>query len=126
MSTTMVEHVEAHVLDLCDQLLSELDPKQVDAAEFLGRQYDLGLAWVHFPEGNGGLGASPKLQGMIDETLGGAGAPMSAATNPIGYGMSAPTIVTHGSEEQKQRYLRPLWTAPRWPARCCTSWPPRP
>ncbi len=110
MNTTTVEHVEAHVLGLCDQLLSELDPKQVDAVEFLGRQYDLGLAWVHFPEGNGGLGASPKLQRMIDETLGGAGAPMSAASNPIGYGMSAPTIVTHGSEEQKQRYLRPLFT----------------
>ena len=30
--------------------------------------------------------------------------------NPIGYGMGAPTIVTHGSDEQKQRYLRPLFT----------------
>ena len=31
--------------------------------------------------------------------------------NPIGHGMCAPTIVAHGSEEQKARYLRPLFTS---------------
>jgi alkylation response protein AidB-like acyl-CoA dehydrogenase len=101
---------EAHVLSLCDQLLAELDPKQVPAVEFLGRQFDLGLAWVHFPEGHGGLGASPKLQKVINEKLGEAGAPNAAVRNVIGYGMGAPTIVTHGSDDQKQRYLRPLFT----------------
>ena len=101
---------EAHVRSLCEQLLDELDPKEVEAKEFLGRQYDLGLAWVHFPEGYGGLGASPKLQKVVNETLGKAGAPNAAVNNVIGYGMGAPTIVTHGSEEQKQRYLRPLFT----------------
>ena len=30
--------------------------------------------------------------------------------NAIGFGMGAPTIVTHGTEEQKSRYLRPLFT----------------
>jgi alkylation response protein AidB-like acyl-CoA dehydrogenase len=102
---------EAHVLTLCDQLLAELDPKRVPAVEFLGRQFDLGLAWVHFPEGNGGLGASPKLQKTINEHLAEAGAPNAAVRNLIGHGMGAPTIVTHGSEDQKRRYLRPLFTA---------------
>jgi len=101
---------EAHVLSLCDQLLAELDPKSAPAEEFLGRQYDLGLAWVHFPEGYGGLGASPKLQKAVNERLQAAGAPNAAIRNVIGYGMGAPTIVTHGSEAQKQRYLRPLFT----------------
>jgi alkylation response protein AidB-like acyl-CoA dehydrogenase len=101
---------EAHVLALCEQLLGELDPKQTPPETFLGRQYDLGLAWVHFPEGYGGLGGSPKLQKAINETLHAAGAPVAATRNVIGYGMGAPTIVTHGSEEQKQRYLRPLFT----------------
>ena len=32
------------------------------------------------------------------------------APNAIGYGMAAPTILAHGSEDQKQRYLRPLFT----------------
>jgi alkylation response protein AidB-like acyl-CoA dehydrogenase len=108
--TTTAAVDEAHVLALCEQLLGELDPKQAEAKEFLGRQYDLGLAWVHFPGGYGGLGAAPKLQKVINETLGKAGAPQPAAINVIGYGMGAPTIVTHGSEEQKQRYLRPLFT----------------
>jgi alkylation response protein AidB-like acyl-CoA dehydrogenase len=101
---------EAHVLSLCEQLLAELDPKTTPPEEFLGRQYDLGLGWVHFPEGYGGLGGSPKLQKLINETLVGAGAPFAPARNVIGHGMGAPTVVSHGSEAQKQRYLRPLFT----------------
>ena len=31
-------------------------------------------------------------------------------TNPLGYGMVAPTIVVHGTEDQKSRFLRPLFT----------------
>src|SRR5690606_21240311 len=98
------------VLALCDQLLAELPPSGTDPVTFLGRQFDLGLAWVHFPEGYGGLGLSPKLQKVINERLLGAGAPSPSRNNPIGHGMGAPTIVTHGSEEQKRRYLRPLFT----------------
>jgi alkylation response protein AidB-like acyl-CoA dehydrogenase len=101
---------EQVVLDKLDKLLANFDPKTTDAATFLGAQFDEGLAWVHFPEGNGGLGLSPKLQKTINERLAAAGAPVAYYRNPIGHGMSAPTIVTHGSEEQKQRYLRPLFT----------------
>jgi len=101
---------EARVLGLCQQLLDELPPRTADRVAFLGRQFDLGLAWVHFPEGHGGLGLSPKLQKTVNETLGRAGAPRAGGINPIGHGMGAPTVVTHGSEEQKRRYLRPLFT----------------
>jgi alkylation response protein AidB-like acyl-CoA dehydrogenase len=100
---------EQLVIEKLDALLSEHDPKG-DAAAFLGAQFDAGLAWVHFPEGNGGLGLSPKLQKTINERLAAAGAPVAYYRNPIGHGMSAPTIVTHGSDDQKQRYLRPLFT----------------
>jgi alkylation response protein AidB-like acyl-CoA dehydrogenase len=101
---------EARVLELCRQLLEDLPPKETDPATFLGRQFDLGLAWVHFPEGYGGLGLSPKLQKTVNEALSAEGAPHAASRNVIGHGMGAPTIVTHGSEAQKQRYLRPLFT----------------
>ena len=101
---------DAHVIELCRRLLDELPPKATDPAEFLGRQFDLGLAWVHFPEGHGGLGLSPKLQRVVNETLWGAGAPASGPRNPIGHGMGAPTVVTHGSDAQRRRYLRPLFT----------------
>ncbi|MDQ1445501.1 MAG: hypothetical protein QOI20_1965, partial [Acidimicrobiaceae bacterium] len=68
------------------------------------------LAWVHFDEGQGGLGLKPRLQKVVQEQLAAGGAPHPYGRNPIGYGMGAPTVVTHGSEEQKKRYLRPLFT----------------
>jgi alkylation response protein AidB-like acyl-CoA dehydrogenase len=101
---------EARVERLIDELLEEHPLSSTDARTFLGAQFDKGLAWVHFPEGHGGLGVSPKLQRTINERLGAAGAPVSAYRNPIGYGMCAPTVVVWGSEEQKRRYLRPLFT----------------
>ena len=101
---------EQRIVELCDELIAEHDPKSTPPVEFLGAQYDRGLAWVHFPVGSGGLGASPKLQNTINARLLAAGAPMAYARNPIGHGMCAPTVVVHGSEAQKQRYLRPLFS----------------
>jgi alkylation response protein AidB-like acyl-CoA dehydrogenase len=101
---------EQLVNERLDALLSEHDPKSTDATTFLGAQFDAGLAWVHFPEGHGGLGLGPKLQRMINERIAEAGGPTPYYRNPIGHGMGAPTVVTHGSEEQMTRYLRPLFT----------------
>ncbi|HEX4820284.1 MAG TPA: acyl-CoA dehydrogenase family protein [Acidimicrobiales bacterium] len=106
----VTDPAEQRVDELIDKLLAENDPKTTPAVEFLGAQYDLGLAWVHFPEGFGGLGLSPKLQKHINERIAQVGAPTPYGRNPIGYGMGAPTIVTHGSDEQRRRYLRPLFT----------------
>jgi alkylation response protein AidB-like acyl-CoA dehydrogenase len=101
---------EQEVLDRCEQLLAEHPPASTGAAEFLGAQFDLGLGWVHFPEGDGGLGLSPGLQRVVAERLGRDHAPLSAPRNPIGHGMGAPTVLTHGSDDQRRRYLRPLFT----------------
>jgi alkylation response protein AidB-like acyl-CoA dehydrogenase len=100
---------EALVNDRIDRLLAEHDPKG-DPQAFLGAQFDLGLAWVHFAEGDGGLGLSPKLQNVINTRLRDAGAPNPIWFNVIGYGMGAPTVATHGTPEQRARYLRPLFT----------------
>jgi alkylation response protein AidB-like acyl-CoA dehydrogenase len=108
--TEAVSTDEQRVIDLCEQLLRDFPPDSTPPREFLGAQFDAGLAWVHFPEGHGGLGLSPKLQKTVNERLGRAKAPTAYARNPIGHGMGAPTVVTHGSEKQKQRYLRPLFT----------------
>ena len=43
--------------------------------EFAGARYDAGLAWVWFPEGAGGLGVNPDLQGIVERRLRQAGAP---------------------------------------------------
>src|SRR5687768_1638388 len=101
---------EQLVNERLDALLAEHDPKATDARAFLGAQFDAGLAWVHFPEGYGGLGVSPKLQKVVNERIAAAGGPSGYWRNPIGSGMGAPTVVTHGTEAQKQRYLRPLFT----------------
>ncbi len=60
---------EEIVEDLAAQLLDECDPKTHDSTTFLGAQFDKGLAWVHFPVGNGGLGLNPKLQKIVNERL---------------------------------------------------------
>ena len=101
---------EQVVNDLIDGLLEEFPPERTDATTFLGAQFDKGLAWVHFPEDHGGIGADPKLQRTIDERLFAAGAPHSSLRNPIGHGMAAPTLMVWGSDEQKVRYLRPTFT----------------
>jgi alkylation response protein AidB-like acyl-CoA dehydrogenase len=101
---------EQRVSGLVDDLLREFPPASTPAAEFLGAQYDKGLAWVHFPEGSGGLGLNPKLQKTINEAIFVAGGPNPYYRNPIGYGMCGPTVVEWGSDTQKARYLRPLFT----------------
>ena len=101
---------EQRVTALVDDLLSAFPPATTDPVTFLGEQFDRGLAWVHFPEGHGGLGLSPKLQKNINEKIFAAGGPNPMYRNPIGYGMCGPTVVVWGSDAQKQRYLRPLFT----------------
>lgn len=108
--TTSTSTDEQLVDEHLDQLLAEHDPATTPAPEFLGAQFDAGLAWVHFPVGYGGLGLSRRLAPRISARLRAAGAPNKLLTNAIGYGMAAPTILAHGSEDQKQRYLRPLFT----------------
>ncbi|MGH9047715.1 MAG: acyl-CoA dehydrogenase family protein [Acidimicrobiales bacterium] len=106
----MVQSDTDRVDTLIDELLADHPPKDTDGTKFLGEQFDRGLAWVHFPEGEGGLGLSPALHARVTTRLMTAGAPSAAMRNVIGYGMVAPTIVTHGTEDQKQKYLRPLFT----------------
>jgi alkylation response protein AidB-like acyl-CoA dehydrogenase len=101
---------DADISERVDALLAAHPPKDTTPADFLGAQFDAGLAWVQFPEGHGGLGASPALQRLVDDKLKAAGAPSPFPRNPIGFGMGAPTVVTHGSEAQQARYLRPLFT----------------
>ena len=98
------------VADLTDELLAEYPPATTKARDFLGAQFDAGLAWVHFPVGHGGLGLNPKLQKVINERVFAQGAPACGAKNPIGYGMCGPTVAVWGTEEQKSAYLRPLFT----------------
>ncbi len=99
-----------NVDELVDGLLADFPPGTTPPQQFLGEQFDRGLAWVHFAPGSGGLGLAPRDQQRAQARLNAGGAPVSGVRNPIGYGMCAPTIATHGTPEQKERYLRPLFT----------------
>ena len=105
---------ETQVTSAIDALLSENDPKKMSYEEFRGAQFDHGLAWVYFDEGNGGLGVNPVLQRQVEVRLRDAGAsPMKPAM--FFMHLAAPTIHTHGSKESKDRFLRPMFTGEeRW------------
>jgi alkylation response protein AidB-like acyl-CoA dehydrogenase len=104
---------EAFVTDLdarIQALLKEHDPAATAAREFLGAQYDAGLAWVHLPIGFGGLDLPRTAQEQVDAQLAAAGAPVRGTPkNYIGMGMAAPTIAAFGTDEQKRKFLRPLF-----------------
>jgi alkylation response protein AidB-like acyl-CoA dehydrogenase len=91
--------------------LAEHNPRETPNQDFLNARFDAGLAWVHYPEGLGGLGLSRSLQQVVDAEFAAAGAPgHNAELNAIGLGMAAPTILAYGTDEQQQRWLRELWT----------------
>jgi alkylation response protein AidB-like acyl-CoA dehydrogenase len=96
---------------LVDELLDTCPDPTADQTTFAGEQFDRGLAWVHFPVGLGGLDLSPKYQPIINNRVFAAGATNPFPRNPMGYGMCGPTIVEWGSPEQKQKYLRRIFTA---------------
>jgi len=110
MSDTDLDRVSAAI----DHLLAEHTPTSCTDREFRGHRYDAGLAWVHFPTNFGGLDARPELNRLVEERCRKAGA---AGSDPSTFFMAlaGPTIVTHGSDEQKQRFLRPMFTGEeRW------------
>jgi len=108
---TDIDKTLADLTARVEKLLTEHPPATTDRLEFLRARFDAGLAWVHFPEGLGGLGLPRELQTHVDRLLAEAGAPDNEPRrNGIGLGMAAPTILAYGTEEQKRRFLRPLWT----------------
>jgi alkylation response protein AidB-like acyl-CoA dehydrogenase len=70
---------------------------------------EAGLAAVTWPAEYGGQGLGPLHQVVVNQELGRAGVP--GLFDLIGVGMLGPTVIAHGSEDQKQRHLGPMLTA---------------
>ena len=93
------------------EFLASHDPASTSRLEFLRARFDAGLASVHYPPGLGGQGLPRALQSVVEAEFAAAGAPTNQPERiGIGLGMAAPTILAFGSDEQKARWLRPLWT----------------
>ena len=65
-----------------------------------------GLAGATWPKEFGGQGLGPIEQVIINQEIGNAGVP--GILDVIGVGMLGPTLIAHGSDEQKSRYLGPM------------------
>jgi alkylation response protein AidB-like acyl-CoA dehydrogenase len=77
--------------------------------DFQRRLADGGWAAVHWPREYGGRGATLTESAIFFEELGRSGAPLPA--NVLGLLLAGPTIMTWGSDRQKDRYLTPILTA---------------
>ncbi len=67
-----------------------------------------GWAAVHWPREYGGRGVTMTESAIFFEELGRSGAPLPA--NVLGLLLAGPTIMTWGTQEQKDRYLAPIVT----------------
>ena len=76
--------------------------------DFQRRLADDGWAAVHWPREYGGRGATLTQSAIFFEELGRANAPLMA--NVLGLLLAGPTIMTWGTQEQKDRYLAPILT----------------
>jgi alkylation response protein AidB-like acyl-CoA dehydrogenase len=105
----MIDTDAARVESALEALLAEHDPSTEGYAEFRGHQFDAGLAWVYFPEGDGGLGVSPQLQRVVNRRLAEAGAQPTDMAQFF-MALAGPTIANHGDAAVRARFLRPMFT----------------
>lgn len=84
------------------------DPDEILAAHraWQGKLAEAGLAGATWPKEYGGQGIGPVESVVISQEMQQAGVP--GILDVIGVGMLGPTIIAHGTEEQKQRYLGPM------------------
>ncbi len=71
--------------------------------------YEGGLVGITWPKEYGGQSGTPMQQVIANQEMGRADIPGIVGT--IGVGMCGPTIIAHGTDEQKERFLAPLLRA---------------
>jgi alkylation response protein AidB-like acyl-CoA dehydrogenase len=73
------------------------------------RLYEAGYVGMGWPVPYGGRGATPLQQAIVADEMARSNAP--PPINPLGIAIVGPTIIVHGTEAQKHRYLRKILTA---------------
>ena len=94
------------------------DDRRIDVAEkefidnrraWQKKMYEAGYVGITWPKEYGGRGAGFMEQLIFNDEMILAKAP--EPINVLGLGMGGPVIIAHGTEEQKQRYLKPILSA---------------
>jgi alkylation response protein AidB-like acyl-CoA dehydrogenase len=86
------------------------EPTTLDARRAWHRRlYDAGYVGMGWPVEWGGRGATPLQQAIVADEMARANAP--PPINPLGIAIVGPTLIVHGTEAQKARYLRKILTA---------------
>jgi alkylation response protein AidB-like acyl-CoA dehydrogenase len=70
--------------------------------------FDAGFAGISWPPEYGGQGADAKIRAVFTDEADRAGAP--ERLNTVGEDFAGPTIIAFGTDEQKERFLRPILT----------------
>src|SRR5437764_3243107 len=71
--------------------------------------YDAGFVGLGWPRQYGGQDARPMEQAIVAEEM--ARANLPGAINSLALGLIGPTLIVHGSDDQKRRYVRRMLTA---------------
>jgi alkylation response protein AidB-like acyl-CoA dehydrogenase len=93
------------VANVPQQELKTLDERK----QWHRQMYDAGYVGMHWPKEFGGQGWGPMRMAIAADEMACANAP--APINGLGIGFIGPTIIIHGTEWQKQRYLKKILTA---------------
>jgi acyl-CoA dehydrogenase len=88
-------------------------------AEILKRAWDTGLMNIEIPEAYGGLGGSCLDNCLVQEEISYGCSGMN--TSMAGNSLAATPLLVAGTEEQKQKYLSRLTSAPSFAAYCCSE-----
>ncbi len=98
------DYIAAHRGELMS--VSEGGRRAVDldaAKQHQSLMYDGGLVGVTWPKEYGGQGGTQMQQAIVNQEVAKAG--LAGFIGVIGLGMCGPTVIAHGSDDQKSRYL---------------------
>ncbi|MBI1736867.1 MAG: acyl-CoA dehydrogenase family protein [Candidatus Rokubacteria bacterium] len=100
--------------DRCRQWLGANVPRHDlktlgERKEWHRKLYEAGYVGMLWPKAYGGWGATAMQQAIVQDEMTRIGAPPTI--NGLGIGFIGPTIIVHGTDWQKQRYLKKMLTA---------------
>ena len=118
MDLSFTAEEQAFASEVRAWLAAHLEPPPANASDEAeiawGRRWQATLAdarWVgiHWPSEYGGRGASPVQVALFNSEYSRARAPQ--LVNRVGVNLAGPTLLAHGTDEQKRRWLAPLLRA---------------